>query len=117
MAAMQHGLPIVSTAGPSTDRLLALSGAIELVPCSQRDAFAHTAVRLIRDHAQRLALGASARALYREHFDWPVIAEALARHLGDAATWTGSRSRRWDTAASPRSPLPLPQETRSAADG
>lgn len=84
MAALQHGLAVLSTTGSSTDALLAGSGAIELVPAGDLGAFTAAAVALARDGERRRRLGDAAAALYGREFDWLVIAarmcEALAGH-------------------------------------
>jgi glycosyltransferase involved in cell wall biosynthesis len=106
MAAMQHGLAVVGTRGPATDGVLSGSGALELVSCGDRKAFARAAVALASDPESRAVFGAAAVALYQREFDWPVIAarmcELLARdrvgaggayHMGNAAAWQGGIER------------------------
>jgi glycosyltransferase involved in cell wall biosynthesis len=74
MAALQHGLPVLGTAGPLTGPALRDSGALELTPVGRPDLFARAAQRLAVDRPARLALGRAGRALYASTFDWPVIA-------------------------------------------
>jgi glycosyltransferase involved in cell wall biosynthesis len=81
MAALQHGLPIVGTAGPFTDGILReATDALLLVDPHRPNASAEAAVRLAGARSEREARGRAARALYEQAFDWPVIsAELLAK--------------------------------------
>jgi glycosyltransferase involved in cell wall biosynthesis len=82
MAALQHGIPVVGTWGPLTDRLLSqATDALALVPVGQADRFAAAAMRLANDAATRRRLGQAGRNLYVSEFDWPVIAKRLVRGL------------------------------------
>jgi glycosyltransferase involved in cell wall biosynthesis len=78
MAALQHGLPVVATAGPLTDSVLRTADeALALVPIDRQDLFADAAHRLALDESTRLRMGRAARDLYRQRFDWPVTSRRL----------------------------------------
>jgi glycosyltransferase involved in cell wall biosynthesis len=82
MAALQHGLPIVATDGERTDETLRKSDhAIRLAPVARKDLFVEAALRLALRRDEREGLGAGARQLYTERFDWPVIARGLLARL------------------------------------
>jgi len=82
MAALQHGLPIVGTVGPLTDRLLLEEArSLRLVPADRRAAFVEAVVDLARHPEERLAVGDAARSLYESTFDWPVLARRLLTAL------------------------------------
>ena len=77
MAALQHGLPVVTTDGPLTGSMLRDSGAIALAPVDRPELFVRIATSLAGDPAARHALGKAGRELYDSAFDWPVIASRL----------------------------------------
>jgi glycosyltransferase involved in cell wall biosynthesis len=82
MAALQHGLPVVGTVGPLTDRVLRdASPALRLTAVGDRGRFARAAVAFGEDPDRRRAAGAAARELYEREFDWPVIATRLLAAL------------------------------------
>ncbi len=81
MAALQHGLPVVGTAGPFTDRILRDADALVLVDPHRPSATAEAAVRLAGARDDREARGNAARALYERAFDWPVISAELLSKL------------------------------------
>lgn len=92
MAALQHGVPTVSTSGSHTGSLLrnAAGQAFVLTPDDDADAYALAVGPLLRDPDRRTALGQAGQILYQSHFDWNVIAarlvDALARYPADVAT-------------------------------
>jgi glycosyltransferase involved in cell wall biosynthesis len=78
MAALQHGLPIIATEGPSTDAVLRdARDAITLVQSDDLRAWIDASVALARDSERRAAQGRAARRLYEREFAWPVIADKL----------------------------------------
>lgn len=82
MAALQHGLPVLGTAGELTDGVLRGTGAgpvLTAVP--DRDEFARAAVRLAGDRDGRVAAGEAGRRLYEREFDWSVTARRLLEAL------------------------------------
>ena len=82
MAAMQHGLAIVTTQGPRTDDDLRDPAALVLCDPGDPAGFAAAAARLADDPRERTALGAAARRSYEERFDWPVAVACLRTALG-----------------------------------
>jgi glycosyltransferase involved in cell wall biosynthesis len=82
MAALQHGLPVLGTAGPLTDSVLREAApALALTGVGDAGAFAATAAALAEDPDARRAAGAAARELYEREFDWPVIGARLLAAL------------------------------------
>jgi glycosyltransferase involved in cell wall biosynthesis len=78
MAALAHGRPVLGLAGPRTDAILLGSpDALRLTPLGDRDAYARAAAALADSADDREAIGASGRALYEAHFDWPVLTGRL----------------------------------------
>lgn len=80
IAALQHGIPTVSTAGPDTDRFLreGSGAAFELVPDSDREAFDRTVIRLCEDAVARSEIGDTGRRFHDTHFSWTEIARSHA---------------------------------------
>ncbi len=101
MAALQHGLPVLSTRGPLTDEAL-IDPGLRLVAAADWDGFAAAAVELLADAAERESLGEQGRSLFERAFSWPVLASATVAEAGahrDAAAWrrgrpAGERRRR-----------------------
>ncbi len=84
MAALQHGLAVLGTEGPLSDRVLRESGeALRLTPVGDKSEFADAAAALAVDPPARGAMGAAARGLYERRFDWPVIAGEMLAALPD----------------------------------
>jgi glycosyltransferase involved in cell wall biosynthesis len=81
VAALQHGLPIVGTRGPSTGPLLSGAAGLRLVDPADGGAFAAAACALAREPALRGTLGRASRALFDEHFDWAAVARRLLKAL------------------------------------
>lgn len=81
MAALQHGLPIVATDGPSTDAILRESGALRLAPVNRPGLFIDAVQQLATSSSDRVALGDNARRLYERAFDWPHLATKLLASL------------------------------------
>jgi glycosyltransferase involved in cell wall biosynthesis len=79
MAALQHGVPTVATAGAQTDPILHRNdgNAFVLRPETDVDAFAEIALALQNDPDRRRQIGRAARRLYRVEFDWPVLAGSV----------------------------------------
>lgn len=74
LAAMQHGLPIVTTDGPLTDPILktANGDALFLAPLSAPDQFVEHARTLTATPRLRDRMGRAARALYQDAFSFEV---------------------------------------------
>ncbi len=68
MAALAHGVPIVTAKGRLTEALWAESGAVALAPDDDPLALARQAMRLIDTPQERARLAAAGRALYHERF-------------------------------------------------
>ena len=79
MAALQHGLPTVSTSGVHTgDALRAQDGrAFLLAPDDDAARFGQIAAELARDAALRRRIARAGQALYDDRFDWPCVAAAV----------------------------------------
>jgi len=69
MAALAHGLPVVTNEGRLTEPLWAESGAVKLVVAGDLEELIIEAGRLLGDASGRERLGAAALSLYRERFD------------------------------------------------
>jgi glycosyltransferase involved in cell wall biosynthesis len=76
-AALQHGLPTVSTSGALTDPFLIRSGALVLVPPGSPADFGEKVADLANDSEARMAIGLRARQLFEERFDWRAIARRV----------------------------------------
>jgi glycosyltransferase involved in cell wall biosynthesis len=78
MAALQHGLPVITTLGPDTGSRLRVTEAMRLVD-SERPAEMDLAVRaLAADPEARRALGAAGRELFEREYDWRVLGRRIA---------------------------------------
>lgn len=77
IAAIAHGLPIVSTKGRLTDLTLFEGGPVVLVEVSDEGAFVAGAERLAGDSILRRALRDRLMEFHRHHFSWPAIASPL----------------------------------------
>jgi hypothetical protein len=81
MAAMQHGLPVVGTAGPLTDELMRRATGVELVPVGEPERFPSVVADLAAAPERLARLGAEARRFYDAELDWPVMVDRLLGHL------------------------------------
>lgn len=85
MAALQHGLPVVTTRGHSTGPLLSDAGAaLELVDATDPLAFSEAVRRLAADGDARRTLGDGGRRFFEQQFAWPVIATRFVDALTSA---------------------------------
>ncbi len=82
--AMAMGQPVVSTT-VGAEGLPVVDGEHVLIADEPR-AFAGAVISLLRDEQRRHALGAAARALVLERYDWSVAAEVLDAALTQCAT-------------------------------
>jgi glycosyltransferase involved in cell wall biosynthesis len=88
MAALEHGIPVVTTSGHSTEPDL-FEGSMCLIPCSEERAFLRAVEDLARDPAARDRLGRAGQALYENVFEW----RRIARQLLDLAEPVRSSAR------------------------
>jgi glycosyltransferase involved in cell wall biosynthesis len=100
MAALQNGIPIVATDGPSTDAMLRSSGVLKLVAENEAALFADAVNCLAEDVGERLALRESGRQLFEERFDWPHLARRLLGVVSQLQR--GPRSGRLQSGGSPQ---------------
>jgi glycosyltransferase involved in cell wall biosynthesis len=77
MAALAHGVPVVTTEGRLSEPVWRASNAVRLVAPGDPEAAAREVVALCRDAAERRRLAAAGRALYAERFDLSHTIEAL----------------------------------------
>jgi glycosyltransferase involved in cell wall biosynthesis len=83
MAALAHGLAVVTTRGRLTEPLWDESRAVELVEAGDARAMCGAAERLLADEDERARLSAAARVLYGERFDLARTISALRRGVED----------------------------------
>ncbi len=79
MAALSHGVPLITTTGFLTEDFWMHSPAIVTVPAGDAPAFADAAARLLRDPGRRQRMGMEARRLYDARFDIRHVIAALRR--------------------------------------
>lgn len=79
MAALCHGLPIVTTVADSTESLWIESGAVALAPAKDYPAFVELVHTLLENKRARDNLGDRAGALYRGRFDVKHTIRSLRR--------------------------------------
>jgi glycosyltransferase involved in cell wall biosynthesis len=85
MAALQHGLAVVATDGPLTDRVFReFPDAVGLVPVGEPALFAAEVVRLAEQPAIRASLAGAGERLYHLELDWRVSARRLLGACGGA---------------------------------
>lgn len=82
MAALAHGLPVVTVYGPDTDSVLLTDPpSIGLTPAGEPAIYARAVVDLVDDQAKLRALGEAGRRMYEDLFAWPIIADQVASAL------------------------------------
>jgi glycosyltransferase involved in cell wall biosynthesis len=77
MAALAHGIPVVTTEGRLSEAVWRETGAVRLVAASDPEAAARAAIALCLDAGERARLGVAGRALYSERFDLSHTINAL----------------------------------------
>lgn len=90
IAAMAHGLPLVTTRGRLTDPLFEGSPVV-MASAEDRGQFAEAAAELAADATRRDDLSRRTRAFFDQHFSWKIIAQkllALTHLAGGRATDT-----------------------------
>jgi glycosyltransferase involved in cell wall biosynthesis len=93
MAGLAHGLPVVTTIGPSTGRELRTGDFFLGLPSRDDDAFAAAVAEFVPRTPLRRAMAVRARAQYAEHYSWERLAEELTARLEaglrDSGPWRG----------------------------
>jgi glycosyltransferase involved in cell wall biosynthesis len=79
MAALAHARPVLGLIGTRTEP--ELTQTLALTPVGDRTRYAEAAVELASDSERRQSLGAAGGRLYRERFDWPVVASRVSATL------------------------------------
>ncbi len=87
MAALAHGVPMVTTVGRLSEPFWSTSPAVTVVPAGDASALAAAASELARDTDRRRRQGDHARALYDERFEVARTLDALI--TGHCPTWAG----------------------------
>lgn len=77
MAALCHGVPMVTTKGRLTEEVWERSGAVGLAPAGDMVQFLHTANDLLLSVQKRTEMSVRARRFYGEHFDLSHTIRAL----------------------------------------
>ena len=85
MAALAHGLPVVTTEGRLSEPIWRASGAVRLVDAGDTAALARAALDLCANSEERRRLAASGQALYAERFDLTNTIQALISECPRAA--------------------------------
>jgi hypothetical protein len=94
MAALQHGIPVVSTDGPHTDHVFTTpDSGVVLAAVGQSSDFAQIVAALAGSERRRSELGSAARQCYERDFAWPVIASRLLDELARLERPQPKRSR------------------------
>jgi glycosyltransferase involved in cell wall biosynthesis len=83
MAALAHGVPLLTTSGHLTEGFWARSGAVSLVAAGDDDALAAEAERLLADPLARRRLAEAGRTLYEREFQLSRTVARLRGQLGD----------------------------------
>jgi glycosyltransferase involved in cell wall biosynthesis len=81
IAALAHGLPVVTTAGRLTETFWAESGAVVLAPVNDIAGAMRGVCRLLEHAGERQALARAAGALYESRFAMKHAVHALRRDL------------------------------------
>lgn len=77
MAALQHGVAVVTTVTRRTELVLREDQAMPFAAPDDSDGFAAKAVNMAMDSRRREQQAAACRRLYERHFAWPVICAGL----------------------------------------
>ncbi len=81
MAALQHGVAVVTTEGHSTERDL-FAQDVAMTRAGDEHGFLEAVLQLARDPAQRTALAERGAQLYTREFHWPGIARQIEHLVG-----------------------------------
>jgi glycosyltransferase involved in cell wall biosynthesis len=77
MAALAHGVPVVTTTGRLSEPLWAAGGDVVAVPAGDNEALTRAVVALARDGRERARLSEQGRRLYASRFDLSHTVESL----------------------------------------
>jgi glycosyltransferase involved in cell wall biosynthesis len=86
IAALQHGLPLLTTRGPTLEPWFVHGENVYLIPVGDRRALADALVELARRPDLRSRLARGGRELYDAHFSWDVIADQVTSLVPDGST-------------------------------
>ena len=93
MAALQHGLAIVTTTSDRTDQILVEGGALAFAAADDADGFAAEAVRVGVDPRVREQHALASRALFDRYFSWPIVCAGLRVAIAAAFASPPNRHR------------------------
>lgn len=79
MAALAHGVPVVTTLGPLSELFWSSSDAVTVVPAADAAAIVDHTVQLIADPERRRRQAAAGRALYESRFSVLRVVDTLRR--------------------------------------
>lgn len=82
MAAMHHGLPVISTLRAKTDNIFNSCGAVKLA-APEKKLFLDALLNLVENRQERLLLGNAAKVFYEENFSWARIAGEFIEIIGN----------------------------------
>jgi glycosyltransferase involved in cell wall biosynthesis len=83
IAALQHGLPLLTTRGAVPEPRFVHEKNVYLLPTGDRQALADGLLEMAQKPEMRKRLAEGGRALYTEHFTWEAIAQEVARLAED----------------------------------
>jgi glycosyltransferase involved in cell wall biosynthesis len=84
MAALAHGLPVVTTTGRLSESFWQDSKAVAIAPASDAAALARATIGLLRDEEHRCQMSAAARDLYQQRFSIDHVIRALRSEAYEA---------------------------------
>jgi glycosyltransferase involved in cell wall biosynthesis len=85
MAALEHGVPVVTTRGVMSEPVWHESEAVATAPEGDAEALACLAAGLLADPARRARLGELGRQTYLRHFALERVVETLLHVAGSGA--------------------------------
>jgi glycosyltransferase involved in cell wall biosynthesis len=94
-AALQQGIPVVSTDGYRTDQVIRNNAGkcFELVRTGDKPGFIEKCIRLAREGSERDRLAVQAQVFFEQNLSWEVIAERMVRGLNATSERTGDNIR------------------------
>ncbi len=84
MAALGHGVPVVSTIGHNTGSTLRAADFLSLVPADDADAFVEKVTGMLRDDAARQEMGRRGAARHDAAYAWPVVTRHFTEAMDEA---------------------------------